>query len=91
MSLQESNNAEFFEATLRVRQACTHEFVVTNWIKTEKSENASQLMCRKCMMLMNMRDICEQHARFMGLLGSYIEAQKQAPATPDTETAPVER
>ena len=32
----------------------SHDFIVVNWTCTEKSRNASRLLCRRCLLSVNM-------------------------------------
>lgn len=38
---------------------CSHDFLVVNWKKSDKYESATQLMCRRCLSVVNFQDVAE--------------------------------
>ena len=38
---------------------CEHNFMVARWKKNDASESASELLCSKCLVLINFQDIAE--------------------------------
>lgn len=47
----------FKDSLARVWMECEHNFIPVNWRITETSKSASQLMCTKCLQLIDMVDI----------------------------------
>ena len=86
MSLQNIDDEQFFEVHQSMYSTCSHEFMVVNWVKTEKAKNASQVMCRKCTVLIPVQDIVENNSRFASLAQKHYV--QPAEPTPDIETAP---
>jgi hypothetical protein len=68
ISMQNEKNAEFFNKRTKEISSCNHAYIVSNWVKTEKSQNASQYVCRKCLNLVSMESIMELHTQYLELL-----------------------
>ena len=64
-SVQNQDDAKFFNDRGKEISKCSHAFVVSNWVKTEKSQNASQLVCQQCLAIVTMETIMKRHARFL--------------------------
>lgn len=65
IGMQNQDDARFFNVHSKKVGKCEHSFVVSNWVKTEKSQNASQFVCQKCLSLVSMESITMQHAKFL--------------------------
>lgn len=68
ISMQDKEAVAFFNARTTEITKCEHSYIVSNWTKTEKSQNASQYVCRKCLNLMSMESIMELHTQYLELL-----------------------
>lgn len=86
---------EFLNNTTRMRQNCAHNFIGVNWIVTDRSKNASQLMCSKCMMLVTMQEVATQNARYTGLAAINEQMKKEnaekAKAEADAKAKPADK
>lgn len=57
------------------RQCKQHDFLVVSWKKTDKSEHASQLMCRRCLWLVNFADAAQLSAGLKTMLNKLSAAE----------------